>query len=438
MDTIFALSSGALPAAIAVIRLSGPRAGDALTALVGKQVAPRFATLVRVRDPADGAPIDQALALWFPAPSSETGEDMAELQLHGSRAVVAAVAKVLGRIEGVRGAEPGEFTRRALMNGQMDLPAVEALADLVAADTDRQRAQALSQMMGGLSRRAEDWRRRLIEAQARIEAAIDFSDEGDVPDDVAGKALASVRGIRAELDAMLASAHRGERIRDGIVIAIAGPPNAGKSSLLNALAARDVVIVSPIPGTTRDAIEVHLDIAGYPVTLVDTAGIRDSAEPVEQEGIRRARVRAAEADMVFWVEDVTIGSSGQDADASAGPVWRIENKADLIDSESKRDPERIYLSVKTGEGLAALVDRLAAHLREAFGGGNSGIITRERHRSAIEVARNALARAEISPHSDEFVAEELRLAARAMERLLGRIDIEDILEAVFRDFCIGK
>src|SRR5580658_2550637 len=302
-STIFALSSGRPPAAIAVVRVSGPRAGVALEKLIGRLPEPRKAALARVREPAGGDIIDEALVLWFPAPRSETGEHVAELQLHGGHAVVAGVLDALGKIDGCRLAEPGEFTRRAFENGRLDLTEVEGLADLIAAETPAQRRQAFRQLKGLIGDRAEDWRRRLIEALALVEARIDFSDEADVPEDLIGPALRGARQLRDEIAAALADGGRGERLRDGLVMAIAGPPNAGKSTLLNRLARREAAIVSPYAGTTRDVIEVHLDLDGYPVTLLDTAGIRDGVEPVEQEGVRRARERAAGADLVLWVTD---------------------------------------------------------------------------------------------------------------------------------------
>ena len=296
--TIFALSSGRPPAAIAVVRVCGPQARAALQKLIGRVPPPRQAALARVRDPENGDVIDEALALWFPAPHSETGEDMAELQIHGGHAVVAAVLDALGRIEGCRPAEAGEFTRRAFENGRLDLTAVEGLADLIAAETPAQRRQAFRQLKGLIGDRAEAWRRTLIEALALVEARIDFADEGDVPEDLVGPALASVTRLRDEIAAALADGRRGERLRDGIVIAIAGPPNAGKSTLLNRLARREAAIVSPFPGTTRDVIEVHMDLDGYPATLLDTAGVRQSDDPVEREGVRRAEERAQSADLV--------------------------------------------------------------------------------------------------------------------------------------------
>ena len=283
--------------------------------------------------------IDEALALWFPAPHSETGEDVAELQLHGGHAVIAGVLEALGKIEGCRLAEAGEFTRRAFENGRLDLTEVEGLADLIAAETPAQRRQAFRQLKGLIGDRAEDWRRRLIEALALVEARIDFSDEADVPEDLIGPALRAARQLRDEMAAALADGGRGERLREGLVVAIAGPPNAGKSTLLNRLARREAAIVSPYPGTTRDVIEVHLDLGGYPVTLLDTAGIRESDDPVEQEGVRRARARAAAADLVLWVTDLSVaGVAASEADAklSDAEVWRVENKIDLATGATAR------------------------------------------------------------------------------------------------------
>jgi tRNA modification GTPase len=447
-DTIFALSSGRPPAAIAVVRLSGPRAGDALNVLTGKIPEPRKAALARVRDPATGEVIDEALALWFPGPKSETGEDTAELQLHGGRAVVAAVLAALGRIEGLRMAEPGEFTRRAFENGHLDLTAVEGLADLIYAETEAQRRQAYRQLKGLLGDRAETWRTRLIEALALVEARIDFSDEADVPEDLVGSALKIAAELAAAIAAALAGAARGERLRDGLVVAIAGPPNAGKSTLLNRIARREAAIVSPIPGTTRDVIEVHLDLGGYPVTVLDTAGIRESYDPVEQEGVRRARERAQQADLILWVEDAADPAGQSDLRMFSGtPVWAIRNKIDLRakDKNNIRKNEfglsniEFNLSSTTGEGFEPFFSQLSRHAAEYFGT-EPALVSRERHRKALESAHEALGRAlaEGVHGREDMIAEDLRLAANALARLTGRVDVEDVLDVIFRDFCIGK
>ncbi len=481
-DTIFALSSGRPPAAIAVVRISGPRAGEALKRLTGKIPEPRKAALARIRG-ADNEIIDEALALWFPAPHSETGEDTAELQLHGGRAVIAATLAALGTIEGLRPAEAGEFTRRAFENGKLDLTAVEGLADLVMAETEGQRRQALRQMQGLLGNRAETWRDRLIRALALIEARIDFSDEADVAADLVTPALHAARELAGEIEAALADGHRGERLREGLVVAIAGPPNAGKSTLLNRIARREAAIVSPYAGTTRDVIEVHLDLGGLPVTLLDTAGIRDTDDPVEMEGVRRARERAEAADLVLWVVDAgATESAGAGPAASGPPVWVIRNKIDLVrppdqrnelevqsdrrseatfmankpltnmvnqrstdallrnESKSNKYEQVFILSAVTGAGFDTLLDQLARHADGFLAGAEPALVTRARHRRALEDALAALRRA-LKPGlagREDLLAEELRIAARALGRLTGRVDVEDILDVIFRDFCIGK
>ena len=449
-STIFALSSGRPPSAIAVIRISGPQACTALERLIGRVPDARKAALARVCDPENGEAIDEALALWFPAPHSETGEDVAELQLHGGQAVIAAVLKALGTVAGCRLAEPGEFTRRAFENGKLDLTAVEALGDLIFAETSAQCRQAFRQLKGLIGDRAEAWRGRLIEALALVEARIDFSDEADVPEDLIAPAAAIARSLRDEIAAALADGRRGERLRDGLVVAIAGPPNAGKSTLFNRLARREAAIVSPYAGTTRDVIEVHLDLDGYPLTILDTAGIRGSCEPVEQEGIRRARARAAEADLVLWVTDISAGGrmGTEMAQLKEGPPhWLIQNKIDLLRSapaQSKKDEHEFIfsLSATEGEGLEELIAALAQFATDLFAGGENAVVTRARHREMLEQAVAALDRAvaegaDASPR-EELIAEELRQASSALGRLTGRVDVEDVLDKIFRDFCIGK
>jgi tRNA modification GTPase len=454
--TIFALSSGRPPAAIAVVRISGPRAGEALRALIGKIPPPRKATLARVRA-ASGEMIDEALALFFPAPHSETGEDIAELQLHGGKAVIAATLAALAGIEGLRPAEPGEFTRRAFENGKLDLTRVEGLADLIAADTEAQRRQAFFQLKGLLGDRAEAWRTRLIQAQALVEAGIDFSDEADVPQDLLAPALLAARQLIEEIDQTLSDGARGERLREGLVVAIAGPPNAGKSSILNRIARREAAIVSPFAGTTRDVIEVHLDLGGYPVTLLDTAGIRDSDDPVEIEGVRRARERAGEADLVLWVVDAAekddsvldkLGAEFPKSEFNKPDKWVIWNKCDLAGpqrNELKNKNNNInsvsyLLSAKTGSGFSEFLQELGDYARDFLGNTEPALVTRARHRSALEETVTALRRAmaEGEGGREDILAEELRLAARALGRLTGRVDVEDILDVIFRDFCIGK
>lgn len=431
--------------------MSGPRAGAALEALIGRVPEPRRAALARVRDPVSGEAIDEALALWFPAPHSETGEDVAELQLHGGHAVIAAALDALGAIEGCRMAEPGEFTRRAFEHGRLDLTEVEGLADLIAAETPAQRRQAYRQLKGLIGDRAEAWRRRLIEALALVEARIDFSDEADVPENLVEPALRAASDLRDEIAAVLADGGHGERLREGLVVAIAGPPNAGKSTLLNRLARREAAIVSPYPGTTRDVIEVHLDLAGYPITLLDTAGIRDSADPVEQEGVQRARARAAMADLVLWVTDASAG--GGSADDAAGQVpgaelWSVRNKADLLsagasknESHTKKEINRSFtISASTGTGVDPLVEALIGFSKAFFAATETALVTRARHRRALEETAAALSRALVHRNTgrEELIAEDLRSAATTLGRLTGRVDVEDILDVIFREFCIGK
>src|SRR6266404_7848437 len=327
-QTIFALSSGRPPSAISIVRVSGPQAWTLLTSLAGKMPLPRMAARVLLRD-ANQVPIDDAVVLWFPAPASATGEDVAEFHIHGGRAVLAALFAALAALPDVRAAEPGEFTRRGFENGKLDLTEAEALDDLVHADTDRQRHQALRQLKGLLGDKARDWRARIIEASALIEVGIDFSDEGDVSTGLVAPALEKVKALLGEIQEVLAAQGRSERLRDGLVVAIAGPQNVGKSTLINQLARREVAIVSPHAGTTRDVIEVQLDLDGYPMTVIDTAGIRETDDPVEQEGVRRARARAAEADLVLWLVDAQPEKKQQlnkNLSEGAAPIWVVRNK----------------------------------------------------------------------------------------------------------------
>jgi len=442
-DTIFALSSGRGRAGVAVLRLSGPRAGAALLAIAGgKLPEPRFAAFRRLRHPKTDETLDRALALWFPGPRSETGEDMAEFHLHGGPAVVAGVADALAELEGLRPAEPGEFTRRSFLNGKLDLTGVEGLADLVAAETAAQRRQAIRQMDGALLRLYEDWRTRLIKAMALVEVGIDFTEE-EVPADVAegGKRMAAE--LAREIRAHLADGHRGERLRSGVQVAIVGPPNAGKSTLLNRLAERDAAIVSPIAGTTRDVIDIDLDLDGFPVRIADTAGLRGTSDPVEAEGVRRARGRAETADLVVLVLDATTWPGVEPREIGELPVEAIVllNKNDLRPVSGPppffRGRTVLPVSLVAGQGFAEARAAIADRVRALSDTAGTPALTRVRHRAALEVAANALERAGTS-QAIELEAEDLRLAARSLGRITGRVDVEDVLDVVFREFCIGK
>jgi tRNA modification GTPase len=448
-QTIFAVSSGRPPSAIAIVRVSGPQAGAALTALAGKLPAPRMATRALLRD-ANRQPIDDAVTLWFPGPASATGEDVAEFHLHGGRAVLAALFTALSAFAGLRAAEPGEFTRRAFENGKLDLTEAEGLDDLIHADTDRQRRQALRQLKGLLGDRARNWRDRIIEAAALIEAGIDFSDEGDVPAGLIAPAVAKIKTLLGEIEEVLAAQGRSERLRDGLVVAIAGPPNVGKSTLMNVLARREVAIVSPHAGTTRDVIEVQLDLDGYPVTVIDTAGIRETEDPVEQEGVRRAKVRAAEADLVLWVSDAQHDDAARQ---SAAPMWRVRNKVDLDApapgvTDAKAPAEGVArgrgdtgfaISASRGDGIAELMAALVGFAEDYFGSADGALIARTRQRKLLEQTAAALRRCLTAIGvGEELAAEDLRAAAYSLGRLLGRVDVEDILDVIFREFCIGK
>jgi tRNA modification GTPase len=442
-STIFALATAPGRAGIAVVRLSGPRAGAVLAACAGEVPPARLAHRASFRDPTSGEVIDDGLALFFPAPRSFTGEDVAELHVHGSRAVVAALIEALARLPGLRLAEPGEFTRRAFENGKLDLTAVEGLADLVAAETAGQRRQALRQLRGELGRLYERWRERLLRALAYVEAEIDFPEEG-LPGEIWQRVRSEAAMLRDEIATHLADGRRGERLREGVSVAIIGPPNAGKSSLMNALARRDVAITSAVAGTTRDVIEVALDLGGYPIVLADTAGLRGSLDAIEAEGVRRARTRAEDADLKLVVLDAT-----RPAEAAAlaglidGSALIIANKTDLLVGEEPTWADTLgggralRLSVTTGEGMSEVLKRLESAVADRFSPSATPLITRARHRAALEecVARlDSFSATELA----ELAAEDLRQATRALGKITGRVDIEDMLDIIFREFCIGK
>jgi tRNA modification GTPase len=444
-DTIFAPATASGRAGIAVIRISGPHASAALTALGSASPPPRQLRRTRFRDPASGEIIDDGLVARFPAPHSYTGEDMAELHIHGSPAVMSALLEILGHQAGFRMAEPGEFTRRAFENGKLDLTEAEAIADLVAAETAAQRRQALRQLSGELKQLYEGWRKELLRALAHLEAAIDFPDEG-LPPEIGTAVTAAAQQLTGEISAHLADDRRGERLRDGLSVAILGPPNAGKSSLLNALARREAAITSSTAGTTRDVIEVHLDLGGYPAILADTAGLRDSSDAIEAEGVRRARARAEEADLKLMVLDATRPEEASPAVRAMvdADTLVLANKIDLAASESVSawadgvgTSPALRISVKTGTGLDALLAKLTAELARRFDATGAPLITRARHRAALEACVAALRRYDAAA-LPELAAEDLRLAARALGRITGRVAVEDLLDIIFRDFCIGK
>jgi len=429
--TIFALASHSGRAGVAVVRVSGPLAGASARALAGPLPAPRQAVLRRLTH--RGQEIDQGLLLWFPAPHSFTGEDVAEFHLHGGRAIREALFSALLQL-GLRPAEPGEFSRRAVENGKLDLTRAEAIADLVDAETPAQLRQALRQYDGALADLYEGWRTRLIAALGRAEAAIDFSDDGVGETEFAARWAASE--ISQEIQGHMDDAGRGESLREGLRLTILGPPNAGKSSLINALARRDVAIVSDTPGTTRDVVEARLDLGGYLLQVADTAGVRDTAEPIEAEGVRRALSHAA-GGMTLLLLD---GSSdnpraGLPADMPE-PDMTVWNKADLF----KRPREGLSISLKTGEGLALLQEMLQQKVQQKLESpGCAAPLTRARHRHALREAVEALQHGLSAPGDHpELLAEDLRLATRAVGRITGMVDVEELLDFVFRDFCIGK
>jgi tRNA modification GTPase len=442
-DTIFALATAPGRAAIAVVRLSGPRAGEAVRALAGRESVPREASLRRLSDPATAAPIDEALVLWFPGPASFTGEDQAELQLHGGPAVVEAVAEALAGL-GLRLAEPGEFTRRAFENGRLELSQAEAIADLVEAETAAQRRQALDQLGGALARRYDDWRDALIEALAWLEAEIDFPDE-DLPEALAVRAGEPLRRLESELAAAIADT-RGERVREGLRVALVGAPNAGKSSLINSLLGREAAIVTSFPGTTRDVIEAPLTLDGYRVLLADMAGVREATDPVEAEGVRRARAWAQSAALRLWVVDGSAASGAwrEAAELIGRDDILVLTKADQGEGADAEDARQaglaaVHASTVTQGGMDMLRAALTDLVRTALSGADFPATTRLRHRALLEESLIHLRRALERLGGDaELVAEDVRLAARALERLSGRIDADAILDKVFGSFCIGK
>lgn len=434
-DTIYALSSGAPPSGVSVIRISGPLTRELLTRLVGSVPPDRLASYRTIRA-RNNQPIDSGLVLFFPAPNSFTGEDVAELQIHGSKAVLAALFQVLGDTPGVRMAIEGEFSRRAFENGKLDLVEVEGLADLIAAETEMQRRLAVEHRAGGVSAVYDSWAERLTRARALIEAELDFADEDDVPGSVSDMVWADMDRLRNDIRHHLDAASAGEIIRDGFKVVIAGAPNAGKSSLLNALARRDVAIVTDIAGTTRDVLQVDLDIDGYLVKLYDTAGLREADDRVEMEGVRRARVALRDADLVLLLVDVSDPVIPADLD-QALPHVRVGTKKDLIETGSDRYDLRI--STATGEGLPELRALIGRVVKERFDGLSMAIPSRQRHKDSLAKCLAALDAAISQSETNlELRAEQLRLAAEYLGRITGRVDVEQLLDVIFSEFCIGK
>lgn len=432
-ETIYALSSGAVPAGLAVIRVSGPKVADVMKGMVSSAVPPRSSSLRTIRT-RNGAVLDNGLVLFFPGPHSFTGEDVVEFHLHGGRAVVNAVYQELSSFDGLRQAMAGEFSRRAFENGKLDLLEIEGLADLISAETEMQRRLALEYSSGGLSTLYEAWSQRLTRGRALIEAELDFPDEDDVPGSVSDQVWSDMTALVSEIRQHLGMAKAGEIIRDGFKVVIAGLPNAGKSSLMNALVRRDIAIVTDIAGTTRDVLSTDLDIDGFLVKLYDTAGLRETEEVVEREGIRRARTAMEAADLVIYIEDM---SAPTDESAAPSSALRVGTKSDLPAISSREYDVRI--SVETGAGLAELRQAIGNRLREMVPAHSLAIPTRARHNDSLAECILAIERAIVNDHVDlDLRAEDLRIAGTALGRITGRVDVENLLDVIFGEFCIGK
>jgi tRNA modification GTPase len=431
-DTIIALSSGALPSGVAVVRLSGLLCSKVINDCLSTVVTPRLARLVTISNPVNQEPLDKGLALYFPAPASFTGDDCLELHLHGGRAVVNAVLNMLTAFDGIRLAEPGEFSRRAFENGKLDLTEVEGIADLVVSETEAQRKQALAQTRGDSRETYEGWRKRLIHMRAMIEAELDFSEEEDIPEEISQEGFNQVKSLKQEIETHLADNRAGEIIRDGFKIALMGKPNAGKSSLLNALAKRNVAIVTNEAGTTRDILDIHLDINGYAVIISDTAGLRQSENIVEVEGIKRALNKGQDADLVIWLKDIN--------DKNDNPQLDFDDVLYLIskDDNATMKPGR-SISVSKAHGIDALLSEIQSRIESRIDTRDTSLISRLRYRIALEECLGHLDFVLTANMSDiELKAETLRHASDCIGRITGRIDVEDLLDVIFSEFCVGK
>ena len=444
--TIYALSSGGGRAGIAIIRVSGKRAGEALEALTASRPPlPRQANFATIFEPGGQEVIDRGIVIWFPQPRSFTGEDVAEFHVHGGPAVVAGVLEALGAIPGLRGAEPGEFTRRAFENGKLDLTQVEAIADLIDAETEAQRRQARRQLDGALGNLYTHWRDEMVKSLAHLEAYIDFPDE-EIPADTTEKIVADLAALSDQISRHLDDQRRGERLREGFYVAIVGAPNVGKSSLLNELTQRDAAIVSSTAGTTRDVVEVSLNLAGFPVVLADTAGLRESADEIEAEGVRRSRLRARDADLrlAMFASDSGGQSDAITREMIDDSTLVVINKIDLVSAAEAAaicGDSALGISAKTGQNVDTLTNRLVDAINQHFAPSSGLSITRQRHRQALTSCLECLTacREQLGANEPiELAVENLRLGVRAVGRITGIVDIEDILDVVFRDFCIGK
>jgi tRNA modification GTPase len=432
-STIYALSSAEGKAGISVIRVSGNKASEVIKKLGGTTSYPRIAKIIKLIDPDNGEIVDKAISILFPGPNSFTGEDTVELFVHGGRAVIDKIFDILARFNGLSFAEPGEFTKRSFMNGKLDLTSVEGLADLINADTELQRKQALSQMEGSLFKLYDNWRTMLIKSLSYIEANIDFIEE-DLPKNLLEKEMLSVGIILDQINRHLADGKKGERLRDGYRVVLAGAPNTGKSSLLNLLSNRDVAIVSSEPGTTRDIIDVYLDINGCPIIISDTAGIRDSDSNIEQQGIDRAKARIAESDLILWLQDSSLKENIAYPYSSDKNIIEVSTKSDI----SIIEREGLCISVKDNSGIEELIDLIGINALNGCATEGS-FITRGRHRDSLIKISNSLTNViHIDLRSIEIIAEELRSACNALGKITGRVDVEDLLDVIFSDFCIGK
>lgn len=436
-DTIYALSSGHGRSAVALVRVSGPLARKVFSVFGAELPEARMAALRRLVDPRDGDVVDQALTMWFPEPRSFTGEDLVELHVHGGRAVLEAVFDVLGEVAGFRLADPGEFTRRAFENGKLTLTDAEGIADLIDADTKLQRKHALWLMSGGIAQTVAEWRTLLLDSLSLVEACIDFPDEGEVSHRVLADVALQVQSLASSLRQSLERKGRSEILREGFIVLIVGRPNAGKSTLLNALVQREAAITSEVAGTTRDLIEVKLDVGGLPVILVDTAGLHTTTDPVETKGIERTRARAKEAHLVLWLSSVTDPNEPAGLDEISGEVVHVSSMADL---GAPAPNTRFSFSSVTGEGLSDLLEFIGARARDKVGVDEPGVVLLRRHYdaaadtlSAVNGASGALARTDL-----EIVAEELRAAVRHLGRLSREIEPDEVLDQIFGRFCLGK